>query len=346
MPARQHGAFAERLRANADLANTLALNARARYLGIVNNTTDCAQALDFARTHERQHELPLLLLGAGSNVVLPPYFPGLALSVAQRDWQIVAEQGDSVWVECAGGANWHRFVLWCSANNCFGLENLAFIPGSVGAAPVQNIGAYGVELSEFVDQVCGYDFSRATEFAYSASECQFAYRTSAFKSQEQLLILRLRLRLSKRFAPKLSYQGLAENYLGARDLLAAIGRLRWAKLPSIQRQPNVGSFFCNPVVTTNQHLELQRRLPQLQAYPLADGNYKLSAAQLLQLAGCKGQGNLAGTVAMSSKHALVLTNTGGASYQQLLDFARQVQKQVYDLFAVELQIEPKVLIER
>ena len=125
MPARQHGAFAERLRANADLANTLALNARARYLGLVSNTTDCAQALDFARTHERQHELPLLLLGAGSNVVLPANFSGLALSVAQRDWQIVAEQGDSVWVECAGGANWHRFVLWCSANNCFGLENLA-----------------------------------------------------------------------------------------------------------------------------------------------------------------------------------------------------------------------------
>ena len=327
------------LTTNQLLSNTLALSARASYCYSLKDLDDCKRA----RAELRQRRLPLLVLGAGSNVVLPPEYPGLVVRFAAAGWRAQSQADGSVLVDCDAGANWHSLVLWCSRKGYHGIENLAYIPGSVGAAPVQNIGAYGVELGQFVQQVRGFDFASGERFSFANQDCGFAYRDSIFKRRKQLAISGLTLSLSTSFRPHITYQGLAGSYTHARELIARVGRLRRAKLPSVRRTPNVGSFFCNPVVSGERYQLLRTSCPELVAFPASAGHMKLMAAQLLELAGCRGLANAAGSLRMSARHALVLTNVGAADYRQVLDFAELIRERVRLRFGVELSVEPEII---
>ena len=324
---------------NVRLANSLALAARARYYIEAKNTED----LRAAHARAAQEELPILVLGGGTNVVLPEAYPGVVVKMADASCSVLSESENDVLISCGAGMDWQSLVLWCCERGYHGLENLAFIPGSVGAAPVQNIGAYGVELSDFVVGVRCYDFDSDSERQLSASECEFAYRDSVFKRKKQLGILALELRLSQSFAPKLDYAGLHDFYPSARALIEHIGAVRRSKLPDVNEHPNVGSFFCNPIVDAASYQRLREQHPELRGFAQADARVKLSAAQLLQLAGYRGRSNPEQTLAMSAQHALVLTNLGAATQQQLIHFITNIQHDIKARFGVWLMIEPEIV---
>ena len=324
---------------NVRLANSLALAARARYYIEAKNTED----LRAAHARAAQEELPILLLGGGTNVVLPEAYPGVVVKIADQRCDVMSESKSDVVISCGAGMDWQSLVLWCCERGYHGLENLAFIPGSVGAAPVQNIGAYGVELSDFVVGVRCYDFASDVERRLSASECEFAYRDSIFKRRKQLGILALELRLSQSFAPKLDYAGLRDSYPSARALIEHIGAVRRSKLPDVNEHPNVGSFFCNPIVDAASYQRLREQHPELRGFAQADARVKLSAAQLLQLAGYRGRSNPEQTLAMSAQHALVLTNLGAATQQQLMHFVANIQRDIKARFELRLMVEPEII---
>ena len=324
---------------NVRLANSLALEARARYYIEAQSTAD----LRAARACAEQEGLPILLLGGGTNVVLPEAYQGVVVKIADASCSVLSQSENDVVISCGAGTDWQSLVMWCCERGYHGLENLAFIPGSVGAAPVQNIGAYGVELSDFVVGVRCYDFASDSERQLRASECEFAYRDSVFKRRKELGILALELRLSRSFAPKLGYAGLHDSYPSARALIEHIGAVRRSKLPDVNEHPNVGSFFCNPLVDAASYQRLRKINPELRGFAQADARVKLSAAQLLQLAGYRGRSNPEQSLAMSAQHALVLTNLGAATQQQLIHFVATIQRDIKARFGVWLMIEPEIV---
>ena len=326
---------------NVRLENSLALEARARYYIEAQSTED----LRAARACAAQEGLPILLLGGGTNVVLPEAYPGVVVKIADERCDVLSESINDVVISCGAGMDWQSLVLWCCERGYHGLENLAFIPGSVGAAPVQNIGAYGVELSDFVVGVRCYDFASDSDSEHhlSANECEFAYRDSVFKRRKELGILALELRLSRSFAPKLGYAGLHDSYSSARALIEHIGAVRRSKLPDVGEHPNVGSFFCNPIIDATSYQRLREQHPELRGFAQADARVKLSAAQLLQLAGYRGRSNPEQTLAMSAQHALVLTNLGAATQQQLIHFITNIQHDIKARFELRLQVEPEII---
>ena len=329
------------IKRDVELANSLALEARARYYIEAQNTAD----LRAARVCAAQESLPILLLGGGTNVVLPEVYAGVVVKIADQRCRVLSESENDVVISCGSGMDWQRLVMWCCERGYHGLENLAFIPGSVGAAPVQNIGAYGVELSDFIVGVRCYDFASDSERHLRASECDFAYRDSVFKRQKQLGlgILALELRLSRSFAPKLGYAGLRDYYPSAWALIEHIGAVRRSKLPDVGEYPNVGSFFCNPIVDAASYQRLREQHPELRGFVQADARVKLSAAQLLQLAGYRGRSNPEQTLAMSAQHALVLTNLGAATQQQLMHFVANIQRDIEVCFGLWLMVEPEIV---
>ena len=327
------------IKRDVELANSLALAARARYFVEAKNTED----LRAARSCAAQEGLPILVLGGGTNVVLPEAYPGVVVKVADASCSVLSQSDSDVVISCGAGMDWQSLVMWCCERGYHGLENLAFIPGSVGAAPVQNIGAYGVELSAFVVGVRCYDFASDSERRLSASECEFAYRDSIFKRRKELGILALELRLSRSFAPKLGYAGLRDSYPSARALIEHIGAVRRSKLPDVNEHPNVGSFFCNPIVDAASYQRLREHYPELSGFVQRDAQVKLSAAQLLQLAGYRGRSNPEQSLAMSAQHALVLTNLGAATQQQLLHFIANIQRDIKARFGLRLLIEPEIV---
>ena len=324
---------------NVRLANSLALAARARYFVEAKNTED----LRAARACAAQESLPILVLGGGTNVVLPEAYPGVVVKMADASCSVLSESTSDVLISCGAGMDWQSLVMWCCERGYHGLDNLAFIPGSVGAAPVQNIGAYGVELSDFAVGVRCYDFASDSEHHLSANECEFAYRDSVFKRRKELGILALELRLSRSFAPKLGYAGLHDSYSSARALIEHIGAVRRSKLPDVGEHPNVGSFFCNPIIDATSYQRLREQHPELRGFAQADSRVKLSAAQLLQLAGYRGRSNPEQSLAMSAQHALVLTNLGAATQQQLLHFIANIQRDIKARFGLRLLIEPEIV---
>ena len=324
---------------NVRLENSLALEARARYYIEAQSTED----LRAARACAEREGLPILVLGGGTNVVLPEAYQGVVVEIADQRCCVLSESKNDAVISCGAGMDWQSLVMWCCERGYHGLENLAFIPGSVGAAPVQNIGAYGVELSDFVVGVRCYDFASDSERHLSASECEFAYRDSIFKRRKELGILALELRLSRSFAPKLGYAGLHDSYSSARALIEHIGAVRRSKLPDVNEHPNVGSFFCNPIVDATSYQRLLEQYPELSGFVQRDARVKLSAAQLLQLAGYRGRSNPEQTLAMSAQHALVLTNLGAATQQQLMHFVATIQHDIKARFGVWLMIEPEIV---
>ena len=325
--------------------NTLGLQASAEWFASVRNREELDAALNFAS--ERQ--LPVRALGEGSNVILHPRLPGLVLHMATRGVQLRKDDGRRTLLRCAAGENWHQLVVWCCEQGLHGLENLALIPGSVGAAPVQNIGAYGVELSERVVGVEVVDVASGAVEYLPAGDCGFGYRTSRFKQAggENLLITAVDLRLDREASLCWDYPSLkaALNNTSPtpEELMQTVMAVRSQRLPDPAVVPNVGSFFKNPIVSADFAETLGTRYPALPIYPAAAGSTKLSAAWMIDQLGWRGREQ--GGVAVSEAHSLVLVNRGADTAEAVLALASAIQASVLDEFGVALELEPQLLGE-
>ncbi|HLV82723.1 MAG TPA: UDP-N-acetylmuramate dehydrogenase [Devosia sp.] len=291
-----------------------------------------------------QQGLPVRMLGEGSNVILSERFDGITALMATRGRElIVGDNGDLI-LEAQAGENWHALVAHTVGEGLWGLENLAGIPGTVGAAPVQNIGAYGVELSDRFVSLRAYDRIAGAFVELDGPACRFAYRHSLFKEHRgRYVVASVRLRLSRSAKPELSYRELSA--LAAPDrpsvVMDRVLQLRAAKIPDWRGLGNAGSFFHNPVVPAAIGAAFMAAHPSAPAYAQADGAIKLSAGWLIEQAGLKGYRD--GPVGVSAQHALVLVNHGGASCTDVLGLAEHVVTTVHDRFGIRLQREPELL---
>lgn len=291
--------------------------------------------------------LPRLVLGGGSNIVLTRDFPGLVMHMDMKGIDVVAENDDFTLVRAAAGENWHQFVQWTLDHALGGLENLSLIPGSVGAAPIQNIGAYGVEAKDYVHALRAYDFGTGDITTLNNADCRFGYRDSIFKQglQGRVIVLDVTFALPKRWQANVNYADVARKLEEsgvstpcARDISEAVIAIRTAKLPDPAIIGNAGSFFKNPIVTTRQRDALCSAFPGLVSYRQSESEYKLAAGWLIDQCGWKGQTR--GAVGVYEKQALVLVNLGGATGVDIVRLANTIQADVLDRFGVQLEAEP------
>ena len=289
------------------------------------------------------------VLGGGSNVLFVNDVPGTVFLNRISGKDIISEHDGSVLLEVGAGENWHQLVRWSLDQGLSGLENLSLIPGLAGAAPIQNIGAYGVELSSVLELVTAWDWKTSNWVIFNRDECCFGYRDSLFKSVEtdRYLITSIRLRLNRQFRPHLDYAGLRDalSSMGvdqpeAKQVSDTVIQIRQQKLPDPAVTGNAGSFFKNPVVSMDEAELLRSRFPGLPTWPAGADRAKLSAAWMIDHCGWKGfQENGA---AVSSQHALVLVNLGQASGRQILELSRKIADSVAQDFDVTLEPEPKI----
>jgi UDP-N-acetylmuramate dehydrogenase len=325
--------------------NTFGVATRARYLAHAHDDAEVGEALQAAK----RLQLPLLVIGGGSNLLLTGDVEALVLRMASRGLRIVSSQGDAVLVEAEAGEPWHPFVQWTLEQGLQGLENLSLIPGTVGAAPMQNVGAYGVEIKDVFAGLTALDRHTGELREFTLDECEFAYRDSRFKREAgRWLILRVRFALARAGALRLDYgplrQRLAEQGVSeptASDVSRAICSIRSEKLPDPAVLGNAGSFFKNPLVSADLAVQLRVEYADLVAYPQADGQVKLAAGWLIEKAGWKGFRD--GDAGVHRQQALVLVNYGGATGAQLLALARRIQADIQARFGVSLEIEPNIV---
>ncbi|RAO75928.1 UDP-N-acetylmuramate dehydrogenase [Dyella jiangningensis] len=324
--------------------NTLRVNARARLLAEINDASKLPELLAFPAVRRGK----LLVLGEGSNMLFTGDVDGTVLAMATRGVQ-VEQDGDVAHIAVAAGERWDDFVRWTLGQGFAGLENLILIPGTVGAAPIQNIGAYGTEVAEFIESVEAWDTQEQRVAVLDRTACAFAYRDSVFKHQPGRYIV-----TAVRFALPRSRE-LRLDYAGIRDELARMGvekpapfhvaeavvHLRTKKLPDPAVIGNAGSFFKNPIVDAALGEAVKRAHPELVSWVGADGRWKLSAAWLIEQSGFKGERD--GDAGISNRHALVLVNHGRASGAELWAFAQKVIEGVRAKFGVVLEPEPVVV---
>lgn len=323
--------------------NTFGIEARARaYLAVAG--VDTLRAL---RQDAALMALPRLVLGGGSNLLLTQDFPGLVLHMQGRGIAITGEDDDFTYVRAAAGENWHAFVQWTLAQGLGGLENLALIPGSVGAAPIQNIGAYGIEIKDRFHSLLAFDLRSGELLTLDRAACQFGYRDSIFKQalRDHVVVLEVSFALPKRWQPNANYADVAQalqqqgiTQPGPRDIAAAVIAIRTRKLPDPARIGNAGSFFKNPIVSASQRDALVARHADLVSYRQDDGSYKLAAGWLIDRCGWKGRS--LGRAGVYEQQALVLVNRGGASGAEVAQLARAIQDDVLARFGVQLEPEP------
>lgn len=324
------------------IPNTLAVSA----IAVMGCRADTEADVQEALARARAEGLDFVALGQGSNIIAHASVEKFVCLVRLQGIEVLAQNVSEVQLQVAAGENWHQLVLYCLQHGWFGLENLSLIPGSVGAAPVQNIGAYGVELARFVDSVEVID-GDGHKLTLSAADCGFAYRHSIFKARDDLTIVALNLRLAKTPATVTDYPELAAELetQGQRrptpqQVSDAVIVIRQRKLPDPATVPNVGSFFKNPFVSRQFAHQLSQRFPHLKIFQQAAG-MKLSAAQLIDEAGWKGK-QKAG-VACWQHQPLVLVNRGNASTREVLSYADSIRQDVLAKFGVQLELEPSLL---
>jgi UDP-N-acetylmuramate dehydrogenase len=323
--------------------NTFGLEARAAHFVHCADPADVLEAVAFSG----RRGLKRLVLGGGSNIVLTGDFPGLVLRVETRGIELLATEPSAHVVRASAGENWHGFVMHALGQGWTGLENLALIPGTVGAAPVQNIGAYGVELDALVDSLRALDTRERALVTLRRSDCGFAYRDSIFKrgALDRYVILDVTFRLPRGRAPETGYadvrQWLAAHAVGApqaRDVANAVIAIRSAKLPDPARLGNAGSFFKNPLVSRAHFARLVTAFPGVVGYPQPDGSVKVAAGWLIDQAGWKGR--QIGGAAVYERQALVLVNRGHATPADVLALAQAIQADVQARYGIALECEP------
>ena len=292
--------------------------------------------------------IPLRILGGGSNLLFTKNFEGLTLQIATKGIEIINKTRAKVLVEVQAGENWHEFVLWSLSNNFGGIENLALIPGSVGAAPIQNIGAYGVELKSVFHSCKAFEITTRKIHTFSNDECEFGYRDSIFKKKLKGKFIILSACFSLQKFPHnidISYGALntqLEDKLATiQNIAEAVIAIRLSKLPNPKKIGNSGSFFKNPIITLNDLKELQKTFPKLPHYPSKEGSVKIPAGWIIESLGFKGIRE--GDAGVHEKQALVLVNYGTASGIEILVLAKKIQKAALDKFGISLETEVNIL---
>jgi len=333
------------MRENVELQsfNTFGLPARARWFCAVDSTSALRMALQFAK----QKALPVFVLGGGSNILLRADVPGLVLHMQICGVRLLKQGEGVLHVEAACGENWHGFVSYCLAQGWYGLENLALIPGSVGAAPIQNIGAYGVEVGERILSVTVFNTESGETEILGAAQCGFGYRDSVFKRQHRgsRIILSVVFLLQSTPVVNVSYaalrQALADNPLPQpADVFAAVCAIRRSRLPDPHELGNAGSFFKNPVIPSTRYAALQQQFPDMPGHSVqgdAGSDVKIPAAWLIEQAGWKGR--RVGQAGVYEKQSLVLVNHGEASAEDILGLAQAIMADVEKMFAIALEPE-------
>ncbi len=324
---------------------TLRVPAHAAWLAEVQDSKVLPELLRLPQARQG----PRLILGEGSNVLFTRDFAGMIIHFATRGIEVVESDRETALVRAAAGESWDGLVRWTLARGLCGLENLILIPGTVGAAPIQNIGAYGTEAGEWVETVEAWDCETDRMLRLSNAECCFAYRDSLFKRfPRRYIVVAVEFRLPRRRAVRLDYSGIRRELqtMGisaptATQVSRAVERLRRCKLPDPATLGNAGSFFKNPVVAGSHWQTLCCDYPDLPGYPLADGRCKLSAAWLIEACGFRGHRE--GDAGVSAQHALVLVNHGAATGAQIWALAERIRASVAARFDVLLEPEPLVV---
>jgi UDP-N-acetylmuramate dehydrogenase len=324
--------------------NTLALPATAAHFCTVRNVAEARQAISFAN----EHGLPITVLGGGSNIVLVGDVAGLVMAIAIKGVELLATTADTVSLRVGAGESWSDFVEYSLSQSWFGLENLALIPGTVGAAPIQNVGAYGVEICQLLDSVEAINRHSGELKIFSNSQCQFGYRHSVFKAQErdQWIITHVTLTLSTTPDICLDYPDLQQALTGVTkptpaQVFEAVCQLRRHKLPDPDQIPNAGSFFKNPLLSENEAQVFLNTYPGCPSYRQADGRTKLAAAWLIDQAGWKGFRD--GPVGVHERQALVIIHCGKGQGSDILNLAHRIADDVKARFGVDLELEPTVI---
>lgn len=329
---------------NLQPLHTMRLQAHAQHLVWFYERTQLASLRALVPQYEQVH-----VLSGGSNILFNPQVQGMVIGVRTQGIQLVQETSKHYVVEVEAGENWHKFVLLCLQQGWYGLENLALIPGMVGAAPMQNIGAYGVEVERYIHWVEALNWHTGEVVRLSRAECAFAYRDSIFKQERgQWLILKVCFAFPRHWQPILDYPDLqqAPELRGActpEAICHAVCRIRSDKLPDPQQLPNSGSFFKNPIVSISEAEHIRAQWPALRFFPYQAGQVKLAAGWLLEQAGWKGR--CIGPVGMHERQALVMVNhqPGQASKQDVDAVVTHIQKDMQRLFGLQLEQEPVVI---
>ncbi len=318
----------------------------------------CRQFLEFASVQEAREagrllavgHLPYIIIGGGSNLLLTRHFPGIVVRSCIRGIQPLHRDGQSVLVSVGSGENWDALVGKCIDNGWYGAENLSLIPGDVGASAVQNIGAYGAEACELIDQVEAVRIADGAVVTIPAAECQYGYRQSRFKQEwkDRFLITHVVFRFSLTFSPRLDYGNLrAEAERRGivsptpRQLRQMVIDIRREKLPDPSVEGNAGSFFMNPVVSRQQFLRLQQRYPLMPHYDVDETHQKIPAAWLIEQCGWKGR--TVGRAGVHHRQALVLVNRGGATGQDIVDLCNAIRADVKSAFDIDLHPEVNII---
>lgn len=325
--------------------NTLHVAAKAKKFVSVQTEKQLQSLL---KSHDQT--LPLFVLGGGSNVLFINDFNGLILHIAILGKEIIKEDENYIWLKVGAGENWHETVRYCVEKGWGGIENLSLIPGTVGAAPIQNIGAYGVELDEVFESLAAVELKNGSSHIFYKDDCKFAYRDSVFKQEMkgQFAVTSVTLKLSKHPVLNTSYgaiqQKLDEKEITApsiRDISDIVIEIRNSKLPDPAELGNAGSFFKNPVIGNEKFESLKREYPSAPGYPMDDNQTKVPAGWLIEQAGWKGK--VTGSVGTYRQQALVIVNHGGASGEEIWQLAQKIQQSVDEMFDIKLVPEVNIV---
>lgn len=323
--------------------NTLRIDAKARYFAVAKNKLQLTQLLENVVAEK-------FILGGGSNTLITGDIEGLVIKNSISGITIVEETSEHILLKIGAGENWHELVMYCVAHNYGGIENLSLIPGTVGAAPIQNIGAYGVELESVFYSLTAIQKTTLQEKIFYHNDCQFAYRHSIFKQElkNQFIITDVTLRLNKIPQYNVSYGNLQATLMqmgvkeiSLRSISDAVISIRQSKLPDPIIIPNAGSFFKNPMITAKQFDKLKSDHPEIPHFPASANQIKIPAAWLIERCGWKGK--KLGRVGVHDQQALVLVNHGSGSGQEILQLAQLIQQDVLEKFSIKLEMEVNIV---
>ena len=313
--------------------NLLKIDSTAKFFIEIFDLEDLKNIQNFISTKK----INFCILGEGSNVVLPNLLNKFVIKISFNEISI-----EDNLITVGAGKNWDDFVLWSLENGYCGLENLSGIPGSIGAAPIQNIGAYGSEVSDFIDEVICFDMESNSFVSFTNNDCKFSYRKSIFQDKDSLIVVKVKFKLTKDFQPNLEYEDL--NFLKEEEISPFIIRkhvlkIRKAKISDPQEHPNVGSFFKNPIISLDELEKIKQILPKIKFYSYIDNKVKISAAFLIESLSLKGF--VLNNARVSEKHSLVLENKSEKS-EDILDLASHIQASVLENYNINLELEPQI----
>lgn len=324
--------------------NTFGIDVRAKTFISVETIEDLKNVL------KQNYSDDLFILGGGSNMLLTQNIPGTVLHIALKGKEVIGENENEVFLKVNAGENWHETVLWTLKNNWGGFENLSLIPGNIGTAPIQNIGAYGVEIKDSLVSLTAMDIQTLEINEFSNKDCEFGYRDSIFKTKVKgkYIITSVTFRLVKKNHHLQTNYGAIKEALdemgvidaSIQDVSRAVIKIRQQKLPDPKELGNSGSFFKNPVVLAHELKELQKRFPEVPNYKVSETEYKIPAGWLIEKAGLKGYRE--GDAGVHINQALVLVNYGEATGEEILNLARKIQAEVFSKFGITLTPEVNI----